>query len=115
MAPDGTRLFSRYAHDEYLQVLTETGAIGAGLLLLLLAGIASAVARGRRWAPSRQLWAGTVAGLVAFALHSGADFLWHIPVIPLTAALLIGMSAAPASPASPAAPASPEAPAVPQQ
>lgn len=115
LAPDGTRLFSRYAHDEYLQVLTETGAIGAGLLLLLLAGIASAVARGRRWAPSRQLWAGTVAGLVAFALHSGADFLWHIPVIPLTAALLIGMSAAPASPASPAAPASPEAPAVPQQ
>ncbi|HEU5002210.1 MAG TPA: O-antigen ligase family protein [Actinomycetota bacterium] len=93
--PGGSRLFSRYAHDEYLQTLAELGAIGAGLLLVLLVSAAGQVARGRRLVPSRALWAGAVAGLAAFALHSGADFLWHIPVIPLTAALLIGITAPP--------------------
>lgn len=93
--PGGARLFSRYAHDEYLQILVELGAIGAGLLGVLLVGAGAQVARGRRFAPSPAVWAGAVAGLAAFGLHSGADFLWHIPVIPLTAALLIGITAAP--------------------
>jgi hypothetical protein len=32
------------------------------------------------------------AGLVALAVHSGLDFLWHVPAIPLLSALLIGLT-----------------------
>jgi hypothetical protein len=32
-----------------------------------------------------------VAAICAFALHSGLDFVWHIPAIPLLAAALVGL------------------------
>ncbi|MFD1048241.1 hypothetical protein ACFQ1S_23235 [Kibdelosporangium lantanae] len=46
------------------------------------------VRRGR----SPALWAGAVAGLVVLLVHSGLDFLWHIPVSLLTAGLLVGLA-----------------------
>ncbi len=39
------------------------------------------------------LRAGAIAGLVCFALHSGFDFLWHVPVVPLVAAVAVGLAA----------------------
>jgi len=60
------------------------------LLLVLFAAIVVTVKRG--W--SSPLAAGAVAGLVALAVHSGFDFLWHIPVLPLLGGLLIGLTAA---------------------
>ena len=39
--PDGRTVTGRYAHNEYLQVLVELGAIGSVLLLLVLAAIAA--------------------------------------------------------------------------
>jgi hypothetical protein len=38
------------------------------------------------------LWAGCAAGLGAMTVHSGLDFLWQLPVIPLTGALLAGLA-----------------------
>ena len=87
--PDGHGRVIRFVHNEYLQVLLELGAIGLGLLLCLLAAVAVTVKRGRT---SRPLWAGAVAGLAALIVHSGFDFLWHLPVIVLTAGLLIGLA-----------------------
>src|SRR6185295_14130958 len=83
-AVDGHQLAMRYVHNEYLQVLVELGAIGLGLVLCLLVAVAVFVRRGRPGSGSSALWAGSVAGLVALLVHSGFDFLWHIPAVLLT-------------------------------
>jgi hypothetical protein len=93
VGPDGRTLTIQYAHNEYLQGLAELGTIGLVLLLLLLAGVARMVWRGRDLAGTPATWAGVVAGLSALAVHSGLDFLWHLPAIPLTGAVLAGLTA----------------------
>jgi hypothetical protein len=108
--PTGDARVMRYVHNEYLQVLVELGAIGLGLLLVVLLALAVTVWRGRAGA-SRPLWAGAAAALVVLLVHSGFDFLWHLPVVVLTAGLLTGL-AAPAferAPQEPAAETHPEA------
>ena len=92
--PDGESRVMRYVHNEYLQVLVELGAIGLVLVLLVLAALAVAVWRGR----AGSLWAGAAAALVVLLVHSGFDFLWHLPVIVLTAGVLTGLAAPPANP-----------------
>jgi O-antigen ligase len=94
---DGRLLTGRYAHNEYLQVLTELGSIGLALLVLVLAALAYAIYRGRPGTRPAPLWAGAAAAFAAIVVHSGFDFLWQLPVIPLTAALLAGL-AGPARP-----------------
>lgn len=90
--PDGEPLAARYAHNEYLQVLAELGVVGLALVVVLLGALARSVRAGRVSAPSPVLWAGAAAGLVALAVHSALDFLWHVPAIPLAAALLAGLA-----------------------
>lgn len=88
---DGVLRVQRYVHNEYLQVTTELGAVGGGLLLWLLGALARIVWRGREIASSRVAWAGIVAGLGALAVHSAFDFVWHLPLLPLVAAVLVGV------------------------
>jgi O-antigen ligase len=88
---DSRRVTSRYVHNEYLQVLVELGVVGLALLVALLASVAWAVWRGRPHAPSTVSWAGAAAGLAALAVHSGLDFLWHLPAIALAGAVLAGL------------------------
>jgi O-antigen ligase len=95
VGPDGRTLTVQYVHNEYLQVLAELGTIGLALLLALLAVVARMVWRGRDLVGTPATWAGVVAGLSALAVHSGLDFLWHLPAIPLTAAVLAGLAAPP--------------------
>ncbi|WP_433265144.1 O-antigen ligase family protein [Actinosynnema sp. CS-041913] len=83
---DGTRVM-RYVHNEYLQVLVELGAIGLALLAALLAAVVHTVRR-RTAGP----WAGAVAALVVLAVHSGFDFLWHLPATLLAAGLYTGFA-----------------------
>jgi O-antigen ligase len=89
---DGSTRVARYVHNEYVQVLAELGAVG-GVLLAALLGTAGWLLFGQRRA-ARELfpWAGVVASLAAFALHSALDFLWHLPALPLTAALIFGLA-----------------------
>lgn len=89
---DGQVRVIRYAHNEYLQVLVELGAIGLGLVLLLLVAVVVFVRRGRRYTEPPTLWAGAVAAVAVLLVHSGFDFLWHIPVILLAAGLFIGLA-----------------------
>jgi O-antigen ligase len=82
----------QYAHDEYLQVFTDLGIAGAALAGLLLAEAGRLLWRARAASPDRALWAGAVAAAAAFALHSGFDFLWQVPVIPLILAAIAGLA-----------------------
>lgn len=87
---DGEVLTARYAHNEYLQVLVELGAVGLGLLAGVLGAVAMTVGKGRAHSPSTEVWCGIAAALVTIGVHSGFDFIWHLPAIPLLAALLVG-------------------------
>ena len=89
---DGQPVAALYAHNEYLQVLTELGVVGLALTILLLGALARTVGSARATAPSRDLWVGAAAGLVALGVHSAFDFLWHVPALPLAAALLVGLT-----------------------
>ena len=86
--PGGSDAVALYAHDEYLQTLVDLGVVGAMLLLILLVTSFRLVRR-----RGDALWAGSIAALTAFAVHSGLDFLWHIAVLPLLAGLLTGLAA----------------------
>ena len=88
---DGRRLVAHYAHNEYLQAFAELGAVGVVLVLVLVA----AVAREIRRPGSTAVRAGAGAGLAAVAVHSGMDFLWHIPAIPLVCAALVAVACPP--------------------
>ena len=91
---DGTVMTAEYTHNEYLQLAAQQGVVGiaAGIAALfpLVRAIAKRPPRQRSSIRSRAIRAGPLAGLVALALHSGFDFLWHIPVLPLLGAILAG-------------------------
>ncbi len=95
--PSGRLRVQQYIHNEYLQVLAELGAIGAVLLAALLAGLARLLWQSRSLEPMPALWAGVVAACAAAAVHAGFDFVWHVPAVPLTVAVLIGLAVAPAT------------------
>lgn len=97
---DGRSRTGSYLHDEYLQLVFDHGLVAGALLLTAVVGAILAARRGRpRWAgpgsvlrpvtsPTAATWAGGSAALVAFGVHSGLDFLWHLPALPLLAAAL---------------------------
>jgi O-antigen ligase len=88
---DGRRLVAHYAHNEYLQTAAELGLVGLALVVVLAAAVVREVRR-RHLDPVR---AAAAAGLAAVALHSGMDFLWHIPAIPLVCAALVAVACPP--------------------
>ena len=85
----------QYVHNEYVQTLTEVGAIGAALLAALLATTLRLLWRSRASERAPVFWAGTVAACAAAVVHAGFDFVWHVPVVPLTLAVLIGLAVKP--------------------
>jgi hypothetical protein len=90
--PGGVVNVDQYVHDEYLQVLTDLGIVGAVLAAVLLVSAARLLWRVRATSPDRTLWAGAVAAATAFLLHSGFDFIWQLPAIPLTVAAIVGLA-----------------------
>jgi hypothetical protein len=85
----GTQLFA-YAHNEYLQVAAELGLVGLVLLAVLLVAVAGLLWRARTTGRPGATWAGVVAAAAAFAVHSGFDFVWHLPAVVLAMTLLVG-------------------------
>lgn len=80
-------LFMRYVHNEYLQVLVELGAVGLVLALGVVVAVLITLWRGR----GTPLWAGALAAVVVVLVHSGFDFLWHLPVVLIVAGLCAGL------------------------
>lgn len=91
--PSGRTVGAWHVHNEYVQVLVQFGAVGGLLVAALLVAAIGAVRRGRAAASEPAAWWGIVAGLTALAVHSGFDFLWHIPAIPLLGAALAAAAA----------------------
>jgi hypothetical protein len=89
-ADGGTRFFG-YAHNEYAQVAADLGLVGLGLLAVLLVALGRLLWRARATGPPVAGWAGVVAATAAFAVHSGFDFVWHLPAVLLTVTLLVGV------------------------
>ena len=76
------RLLFDHAHNDYVEMLTDTGVagflLGAGMVLVFFRNTF------RRWRQKRSMFgkcigAGGLASLVAMALHSFVDFNLHIP------------------------------------
>lgn len=93
--PDGRIAGAWFVHNEYLEVLVQLGVIGALLVAAMLFVAARTVAQGRSTSQDPQRWAGISAALVALLVHSAFDFLWHVPLIPMIAAVLVGGAARP--------------------
>jgi hypothetical protein len=88
----GVQLFA-YVHNEYLQLTAELGLVGLALLGILLVALARLLWCARPADPgaARASWAGVVAAAAAFAVHSGFDFVWHLPAVVVTVTLLVGL------------------------
>jgi O-Antigen ligase len=86
----GTQLYT-YVHNEYLQVAAELGLVGLVLVAVLLVAMARMLWGARPAGPAGPTWAGVVAAAAAFAVHSGFDFVWHLPAIVLSVTLLVAL------------------------
>jgi hypothetical protein len=73
------------------QVAAELGLVGLVLLAVLLVAIAGLLWSARATGLADTTWAGAVAAAAAFAVHSGFDFVWHLPAVVLTVTLLVGV------------------------
>ena len=84
-----------YAHNDYLQLLVETGVVGALVLVWAIVSLILFVVprwAGRRDPAVRGLTLGALGALTAVAVHSATDFGLHLPangvLMVLIAALL---------------------------
>jgi O-antigen ligase len=83
-----------HTHDDYLEVASGTGVIGAMLLFLpivalLIRMIVSFLTDGRRYRPSVLL--GCIGATLGILLHSLTDFNLQIPANALTLAVILGI------------------------
>jgi len=83
-------LFVGEAHNEYLQVLLDTGLAGSALAAAILATLLAAAARGAR---SSALGGGVFAALLGECVHNVVEFNWQIPANAATFAALAGLAA----------------------
>ena len=77
------------AHSLYVETLDELGIVGLVLLLIVILTIlvrTASLARG----PNRPLYASVFAVLLAWALESGIDWDWQMPVVTIVAFALGG-------------------------
>lgn len=82
----GEAKVARYAHNEYLQIATEVGALGLGVSLMSLLAV---------WTSVRRVDAEYGAALLASAAAAALDFTWHFPLIVLMSAVIVGLSVTP--------------------
>lgn len=93
----GEAILTRYAHNEYLQAFSETGLLGLAAIAIAVAllGRWLWLARPRTHGTDRMLWAVAAASCTAFAVHSGFDFIWRMPLLVAVAFLWLGIGTAP--------------------
>ena len=85
-----------YAHNDYAQLLAETGLVGASVAAVLVSLL---LVRGHRFytllnPATRLLEAGPWAALAGIAAHSAFDWNLHVPANAFLASLVAGLAAA---------------------
>jgi O-antigen ligase len=90
-----------YAHNDYAQLLAETGLVGLGIAAALAYVLIGRLRRFLREAvpPQRLLDAGPWAALAGIAAHSAFDWNLHVPANAFLACLVAGLAAASGAPA----------------
>jgi O-antigen ligase len=86
---------AKYAHNDYLQMLAEVGAVGLGLLVWAFGTVWWAALKNLRNAQdplARGIGLGTIGALTAIALQEITDFGLYIPGIAVVAAVLVGLN-----------------------
>jgi O-antigen ligase len=86
---------ARYAHNDYLQILIETGIVGLGLLLWFFVAVWRVAIRNLkndRDPLVRGIGLGTIGALTAIALQEITDFGLYIPGVAVVAALIVGLN-----------------------
>ncbi|WP_366922507.1 O-antigen ligase family protein [Metallumcola ferriviriculae] len=83
------RFYSRFTHNQYLQVLAETGMFGFFFFTLTMAMVIWVLWRQRRGDP---LYWGFFLALLSFIIHMGIDFSWDMPAVTLTFWAVVGMA-----------------------
>jgi O-antigen ligase len=89
LPPD--KFIVNYAHNEFLELLVETGIAGFGVYLWLLAVFFSTVLRNRNDDP---IYTGALCGSVAVLIHSAVSVNMRFAVSSIWAFYLMGVSAA---------------------
>lgn len=87
-----------FAHNDYLQILIELGAIGLAIGMALVVRIVSRVLRVALFHKERPGWElalGLTGALTALLLHSGADFNLYIPTNAMVLAWICGLAVSP--------------------
>jgi O-antigen ligase len=94
----GSQVFTAsFAHNEFLQLLTQDGVVGLVVLVVGLLAVFAGLARRRGhhgpWSAECAL-----ACLVALMVQSSLDFLWHLTVIPVLMAVIVAVAMAAGDP-----------------
>jgi O-antigen ligase len=86
---------ARYAHNDYLQVLSEVGIIGLALLIWAFAAawrVAARNLRNTRDALTRGIGLASIGALTAAALQEITDFSLYIPGVAVLLVVLMGLN-----------------------
>ncbi|MCR4331135.1 MAG: O-antigen ligase family protein [Sulfuricaulis sp.] len=86
--------YSDFAHNDYVQIITDTGVIGLGLLGLVVLWtfvIALRTLYERRDPLCRGIAFGTTMGIIAIMIHSWVDFNLQIPANAFTFVVLLAL------------------------
>ncbi|MEM1158213.1 MAG: O-antigen ligase family protein, partial [Verrucomicrobiota bacterium] len=84
-----------HTHNDYLNTLSDYGAVGLGLVLLFLLGyLLQLIIRSKYLKSEREttLWRIGFSALAAMAIHETVDFNLHIPACAILFFALVGMS-----------------------
>ncbi|MGO8736812.1 MAG: O-antigen ligase family protein [Terriglobia bacterium] len=87
-------LFIDHAHNDYLEVTTDTGILGAALLFIPIMGLLIKMILayvGARGAYRRSVLLACIGGTAALLTHSAADFNLQIPANALLFAVVLGI------------------------
>ncbi len=86
---------ARYAHNDYLQILIETGIIGLGLLLWFFVSVWRVAVKNLRDSTDplvKGIGLATIGALTAIALQEITDFGLYIPGVAVVASLIVGLN-----------------------
>jgi len=93
-SPPRTSFYLRQPHNDYLELMTDTGLIGFGLLILFIYRVAVVLRRGIASVDSETLplLAALTSGVVAIAIEEIFDFDLQIPANAFLLTILLGLS-----------------------